>query len=342
MRRCLQLALLGEGCVAPNPLVGCVIVVDDAIIGEGYHRQFGGPHAEVEAISKVSDREQLKSSVLYVNLEPCAHHGKTPPCVDLIIRSGIPKVVVGMTDPNPLVAGKGIDRLHEAGIKVIKRVLEKESRFLNRRFVCQQELKRPYVILKWAESADGFMDIDRSNGVKGTHWITGPESRRLVHGWRASEAAIMVGANTVRNDNPKLTVREIEGKQPVRIILDPRCTIDATAHVISDGIKTIVINEMKNEIVSEQLQYLFQEDMRKNLPGVLNLLHNKGISSILVEGGRYTIIQFLEAGLFDEVRILKSPVELHQGLKAPQPGIQINEKFESGSDKVFVGFKNFG
>jgi diaminohydroxyphosphoribosylaminopyrimidine deaminase/5-amino-6-(5-phosphoribosylamino)uracil reductase len=341
MQRCLQLALLGQGNVAPNPMVGCVIVCGNEIIGEGYHKKLGSSHAEVEAMRSVADSTKLQSSVLYVNLEPCSHFGKTPPCADLIVRCGIPEVVVGMTDPNVLVAGKGISRLREAGITVRQSDMEKECRFLNRRFVINHERNRPYIILKWAQSLDGYMDIDRTTGVKGVHWITGSQTKRIVHQWRSAESAVLVGAGTVRNDDPMLTVREIEGRQPLRIILDPGCRISPESHVLTDGFNTMVINEMKSEIVSGHLEYVQLSDMHENLSAIMDLIYQRNIASLIVEGGRHTIMQFLEAGLYDEVRILKGSKELHGGLQAPKIELGIIERFDSGHDQIIQFYNNF-
>jgi diaminohydroxyphosphoribosylaminopyrimidine deaminase/5-amino-6-(5-phosphoribosylamino)uracil reductase len=214
MQRCFQLAENGLGYVAPNPLVGCVIVCDGKIISEGFHQQYGLNHAERNAILHVADKDLLKKSILYVNLEPCSHFGKTPPCADLIIERKIPKVVVSNLDSNPEVAGKGIERLQNAGIEVITGVLENQGRFLNRRFFTHIEKKRPYIILKWAKSLDGFMSSETER------WITNEAMRNLVHKWRSEESAIMVGTNTVSTDNPKLNVRAYFGKNPLRITID--------------------------------------------------------------------------------------------------------------------------
>ncbi len=220
MRRCLQLAKMGEGNVAPNPMVGAVIVCNHKIIGEGYHQEFGGPHAEVNAINSVKDKSLLAKSTIYVSLEPCAHHGKTPPCSDLIVEHKIPKVVIGSQDTFSKVNGKGIKKLEANGCQVTCGVLEKECRKLNKRFFTFHEKKRPFVILKWAQTKDGFLDKKRNEGEKGIHWITAPETRSLVHLWRSKEMGVLVGRQTAAVDDPKLNVRDVTGKNPVRIILD--------------------------------------------------------------------------------------------------------------------------
>jgi diaminohydroxyphosphoribosylaminopyrimidine deaminase/5-amino-6-(5-phosphoribosylamino)uracil reductase len=339
MRRCLQLASSGLGATATNPLVGSVILSEGRIIGEGYHQQFGGPHAEVHAIASVENKNLLRSSILYVNLEPCSHHGKTPPCADLIIASGIPEVVVGMTDPNPLVAGSGIARLRDAGVKVRQDVLKDECRFLNRRFIVNQEKHRPYVILKWAQSADGYMDKERTSGEKGVYWITGADSRRLVHRWRSEESAVLVGAGTVRNDNPLLNVRELEGQQPVRVVLDPQCSLSSEFHVFHGTNKTLVINESRSEKISDSLFYIRAEEMRNRPESILRVLLEQHISSVMIEGGRYTLMKFIEAGLYDEIRRLTGNVMLHAGLRAPEIEISFNENYASGSDQVSVAYR---
>ncbi|MFM7725884.1 MAG: bifunctional diaminohydroxyphosphoribosylaminopyrimidine deaminase/5-amino-6-(5-phosphoribosylamino)uracil reductase RibD, partial [Flavobacteriales bacterium] len=219
MQRAIELAAYGEGYVAPNPLVGCVIVHEGKVIGEGFHRQYGEAHAEVNAIASVERKELLRDSTLYVTLEPCAHFGKTPPCSNRILESKIPRVVIGCRDPFAAVNGKGIEQLRLAGVEVITDVLHEQCRHLNRRFFTFHEKKRPYVILKWAQSADGFMDIDRTSGQVGSFMISSVDTQVLVHSWRAQEAAILVGKNTFLNDNPSLTVRKATGRNPLRVVL---------------------------------------------------------------------------------------------------------------------------
>jgi len=234
MQRCLDLALLGIGDVAPNPMVGCVIVHEGIVIGEGYHEKYGGPHAEVNAILSVKNPELLAHSTLYVSLEPCAHFGKTPPCSDLIIKNQIPKVVIGTVDPFAEVSGKGIERMRKSGIEVEVGVLEKKCRNLNRRFFTFHEKKRPYIILKWAQTLDGFIDTDRTETQHPT-WITNALSKRLVHKQRSEESAILIGTNTAEYDNPALTVREWTGSQPIRMVIDRLGRLDSSLQIF-DGI----------------------------------------------------------------------------------------------------------
>ena len=232
MQRCLELAAIGSGYVAPNPMVGCVIVANDLIIGEGYHRIFGGPHAEVNAFDEVENEDLLSSATLYVSLEPCSHFGKTPPCVDLIISKKIQRVVIGCRDSNPAVSGKGIDRLKRAGIEVIEGVLENECRWLNKRFFTFHERQRPYIVLKWAQTQDGYIDRIRGEASSGINWVTSETTKSLVHKWRSEEQSILVGRNTIINDNPSLTVREYDGRNPIRIVIDSQLQISGDQNIL--------------------------------------------------------------------------------------------------------------
>ena len=236
MKKCLELAKKGMGYVSPNPMVGCVIVFNDEIIGEGYHQEYGKDHAEVNAIENVKDKSLLKKSTLYVNLEPCVHFGKTPPCTNLIIESKIPKVVIGCADSYSEVSGKGIKKMQNRGIEIIVGVLGKESRELNKRFFTFHEKKRPYIILKWAESKDGFMAPLNQNKP---FWMTSSESKKLVHKWRAEEEAILIGRITAKKDNPSLTVREVAGSNPIRIIIDKNLTLSGDLNLFNSDAKTI-------------------------------------------------------------------------------------------------------
>lgn len=304
MRRAIELAANGLGYVAPNPLVGCVIEHKGRIIGEGWHRNFGGPHAEVNAILACADKELLKESTLYVTLEPCAHFGKTPPCSTFIIQHEIPRVVIATADPYAEVSGKGIEELRKAGIEVTLGILQEEAVQMNRRFLTNQLRKRPYIILKWAESADGFMDIERK-GEKGSIRISGDDARRLTHRWRSEESAILVGANTIINDNPLLTCRFWAGKNPTRIVLDPNRKLNGNENVFNKEAPTIwCCNESSGQF-------------QNFLPKALDSLKHKGISSILVEGGKHTLEQFIEMNLWDEMRVFTSNRNLGKGLKAP-------------------------
>ena len=313
MRRALDLAALGLGTVSPNPMVGCVIVHRDRIIGEGWHRRFGGPHAEVNAINEVESKELLSESILYVNLEPCAHHGKTPPCADLIIHSGIKNVVVANKDPNPLVAGKGLTLLRNAGVSVSEGVLESEGQFLNRRFFTFFSQERPYIILKWAETSDGF--IARANND--SKWISNQSSRKLVHQFRAQEDAIMVGKNTAYYDNPQLTVRHWEGQHPLRVVLDTKVSLAEDLHLFDGSVPTLCYNHVKSE-KRTNLEFIKAPET-KFLEFVFENLYERNIQSILIEGGAQLLSNLLEQGLWDEARIFISSNKFEQGLKAPKP-----------------------
>lgn len=315
MRRCFSLAKQGLGRVSPNPLVGSVIVKEGNIIGEGYHQKYGAPHAEVNAIRSVENADDLKSSTIYVNLEPCSHHGKTPPCADLIVASGIPNVVVCNADPNPVVAGKGIKKMIEAGINVKTGVLENEGRFLNRRFFTTQEKKRPYIILKWAQSADGFMDKDRSSTDKGVHWISHPNTKKWVHKWRTEEDAILVGGRTIGNDNPSLTAREYKGTNPLRVVLSLNGDIPKSATILTDGMPTLVFNQkISNHKGNTEWVQFPKEDF---LNACLADLVKRNISSVFVEGGWETLQRFIDAGLWDEARVITGTSNMESGLEAP-------------------------
>lgn len=293
MRRCLQLAAHALGSARPNPMVGCVIVKYGEIISEGYHQFHGGYHAERNAILRCPDRSQIEGSTIYVNLEPCSHHGLTPPCADLIVECHPNRVVVCNDDPNPLVAGKGYEKLRQAGIQVDTHILENEGRFLNRRFFTFMEQKRPYVILKWAQTADGFMDIDRSTDPNGSYWITNHLLKQLSHQWRTQEAAIMVGSQTFLNDHPQLTARLWNGPQPQRFVLDRRLR---TKSILPDGFTLL-----HQHSVSDVLCHLFELK----------------IQSVIVEGGRQILDAFLNEGLWDEIRLLQGTAIFHRGTPAP-------------------------
>ncbi|MCQ6956963.1 bifunctional diaminohydroxyphosphoribosylaminopyrimidine deaminase/5-amino-6-(5-phosphoribosylamino)uracil reductase RibD [Mucilaginibacter aquariorum] len=318
MQRCLDLAALGAGSVSPNPMVGAVIVHDDKIIGEGYHQKYGEAHAEVNAVKMVTDRygnhaDLLKQSTIYVSLEPCAHYGKTPPCADLIIKHQIPKVVVGCRDPFPQVDGKGIEKLQAAGIEVTTGVLEKECQWLNRRFFTRVQKQRPYIILKWAQTADGF--FAPADGTQ--HWITGPEARKLVHQWRAEEDAILVGKNTVLADNPQLNVRYVEGKSPKRVVIDRRLELSKTLNAFDQSVETLIFNEVKTDIDGKN-KYIALEDFDRFVPQyILFQLYLQDIQSVIIEGGAHTLNSFINAGLWDEARIFTGSSVLKDGIKAP-------------------------
>jgi len=300
MSRCLQLAALGLGKVQPNPMVGAVIVHQDQIIGEGWHRQYGQAHAEVNAFASVKQPELLKESTMYVSLEPCSHFGKTPPCADAIIRHGIPKVVIGTVDSNAKVNGGGIKKLQDAGIEVVTGVLADQCKELNRRFFTYHEQKRPYVILKWAMTRNGYMDIDRQQQPDGQYWITNPELKTLVHQWRSEEDAILVGYNTMVNDKPQLTTRLFPGKDPQRFVCqrNPESSETAYYHALP-------------EEPAEALRQLYELK----------------IQSVIVEGGRKTLQRFIDSQLWDEARILLGTQLWESGVKAPLlDGICIKEE----------------
>lgn len=315
MFRCLELAKMGQGNVSPNPMVGSIIVYKNKIIGEGYHTEYGKAHAEVNAIASVVDQSLLKDSTIYINLEPCAHFGKTPPCAHLIIKKGLKKVVIGCVDPFSKVAGKGVDKLKNAGIEVIVNILEKECVHINRRFFKFHAHQRPYIILKWAQSLNGFMDIDRVGTKKEIHWITQPETKSLVHKWRAKEAGILVGRKTIEIDNPKLTCRMVIGKNPTRIVIDKESKISPADYKIGyDSVNTIILNNQKT-VKNNHIKWLKVEPFTLN--EMLYSLYKEGIQSILVEGGQATLNIFIKERIWDEARVLKGISSISSGKKAP-------------------------
>ena len=317
MNRCIELALMGLGNAAPNPMVGSVIVSHGKIIGEGYHQRCGEAHAEVNAIKSVKNRELLKESTLYVNLEPCAHHGRTPPCADLIVESKIPHVVIGCIDSFAKVSGKGIEKLQKSGCKVDIGILETKSRALNRRFFTFHEKKRPYIILKWAQTQDGFIDIERkqSDSVE-SYWITNNLAKMLVHKWRSEESAFMVGANTVKNDNPRLTVRNWYGRNPIRILADKDLSLPAKLHMFDNEARTLIFNQQKNN-THENLEWV-KIDFKENLAEqILEALYQREIQSLVIEGGRKLLNTFISNNIWDEARIFTGSRNFKSGLKAP-------------------------
>lgn len=317
MTRALELAARGAGNVSPNPMVGAVIVCDGEIIGEGWHQKYGEAHAEVNAIASVVDVSLLRRSTMYVTLEPCSHWGKTPPCSDLIIEKQIPRVVVGAADPYHEVCGGGIARMRAAGIDVTVGVLDKECGDLNRRFFKAQTDGRPYIILKWAQTSDGFLDACRSNDIPPV-WMTGKECKQLVHRWRAEEDAIIVGRKTVEMDNPELTVRETNGRNPLRITLDRNLTLSVDNKIFNNEAQTILVTSHENRAVAiEKFAHnnrteIESVDYSQNvLSQVINMLSCHRIHSLFVEGGRELLQSFIDANLWDEARIFKSPMNLH-------------------------------
>ena len=316
IKRCIQLAKNGLGTTYPNPMVGSVVVYNNEIIGEGWHRKSGESHAEVNAINSVKDKSLLSKSTIYVSLEPCSHFGKTPPCCDLIIKHKIPNVVVGSVDPNEKVSGTGIKRLQENGVNVTISVLEKECNELNKRFFTFHIKKRPYIILKWAESLDGFI-APLTKDKKEPVWISNEFSRQLVHKWRSEEQAILVGTNTVLEDNPKLDVRDWFGKNPIRIVLDKTGKISNDYFVKDEKTKTIVITEQENLTFSENCIYenaIFDIKLTKT---IADILYKYGIQSIVIEGGKQTLQSFIDDNLWNEARVFIGNIHLKSGIIAP-------------------------
>jgi len=313
MRRCLTLAKNGLGYTYPNPLVGCVIVHQGMIIGEGWHRHFGGPHAEVNAINNVADPEKIKDSEVYVTLEPCSHKGKTPPCADLLVNHGVKAVYISNLDINPLVTGKGIQKLKDAHINVSLGICEEQGNDVNKRFFTYHSQKRPYIILKWAQTIDRF--IARKNFD--SKWISNDYSRQLVHKWRAEEDAVMVGANTGFYDNPKLDVRDWDGdfKHPVRLVVDPDLRVPSSHSLYDGSYDTIIYNLAKStsqrnlELVKLNKDYFAEEIMAD--------LYGREIQSVIVEGGSYLINSLIAKNLWDEARVFVSDKTFGAGIKAP-------------------------
>lgn len=320
MTRCLQLAQNGLGKTYPNPMVGSVIVYNGKIIGEGWHQKAGEPHAEVHAIASVKDRNLLPKSTIYVSLEPCSHYGKTPPCTNLIVDSGIKRVIIGTIDPFSEVAGKGVKKLLDAGCEVRVGILETECRELNRRFFTFHTKKRPYIILKWAQTADGFLaPAPQKNRERKPVWITGKYSQQLVHKWRAEEQAIMVGTNTAIADNPRLDTRLWNGNNPVRVVLDQKLRIPPDSHLFDTSVKTVFLTENSSEKRGLE-NIIFEEvDFSGDIPRqVCEILHRQDIQSLIIEGGRQTLQTFLDANLWDEARIFTGKVNFGDGIKAPE------------------------
>lgn len=311
MQRALELALLGVGHVSPNPRVGCVIVHDGKIIGEGWHRKYGEAHAEVNAINSVKDQALLPQSTLFVNLEPCSHFGKTPPCADLIVEKKINRVVIANIDSNPLVGGKGIQKLKDAGIEVLTEVLEKQGRELNKRFFTFIEKQRTFIILKWAQTRDGF--VAQSNYE--SKWISNDLSRQLVHKMRSEEDAVLVGTHTANHDNPKLNVRDWSGRNPTRIVLDRFLRLPHSLHLFDRSQSTIIYNVVKHE---EHPNLIYARVEEENfVPSVVKDLYQRKIQSVIVEGGAQTLKMFIEAKLWDETHVFTSTRKFERGITAP-------------------------
>ena len=334
MQRALQLARNGLGAVSPNPMVGCVIVCDDRIIGEGWHQRFGGPHAEVNAIESVKDKSLLTEATVYVTLEPCSYQGKTPACSDLLIRSNVKQVVIACLDPNPKVSGAGVKALKNNEIDVTTRVCEAESIALNKRFFINQKLKRPYILLKWAQTRDGF--IAQAN--YDSKWISNELSRQHVHQWRAEEDAILVGKNTVIHDNPSLTVRDWVGRDPIRVVLDRNLELKEKYKLFDGEVKTLVYNT-KESVVQKKVERA-KVSGNDFLNGVLNDLLNRDIGSVLVEGGSQVLNAFLEAGLWDEARVFTSEKTFGVGIQAPEITEEPNRMVKAEKDELAYYFNS--
>ncbi|MEO7444538.1 MAG: bifunctional diaminohydroxyphosphoribosylaminopyrimidine deaminase/5-amino-6-(5-phosphoribosylamino)uracil reductase RibD [Ferruginibacter sp.] len=315
MKRCLQLAALGKAYVAPNPMVGAVLVHEGRVIGEGFHRKYGEAHAEVNCIESVlpEDAEFISSSTLYVSLEPCSHQGKTGPCTSFIIKHKIPRVIIGCLDSYEKVNGTGVELLKEAGIEVISGILQDEARELNKRFYTFHEKQRPYIILKWAQTASGFIG-EKDKSIQ----ISNNQTNILVHTWRAEEAAIMVGTNTALADNPSLTVRHVPGKNPLRLVIDKNLKIPADFHLLDKQSPTIVINTIKNEEDGDLLFYKISSE--ENIVAVvISLLHMRNITSLIIEGGSMLIESFIAEGMWDEARVITSSTKnINDGIPAPR------------------------
>jgi diaminohydroxyphosphoribosylaminopyrimidine deaminase / 5-amino-6-(5-phosphoribosylamino)uracil reductase len=330
MQRALELALLGKGQVSPNPLVGSVIVHDNKIIGEGWHQTYGKAHAEVNAIAAVSDKSLLKNSTLYVNLEPCSHFGKTPPCADLLVANQVKRVVIANLDPNPQVNGSGLKKLKENGIEVVVGVLANQGVALNKRFFTSIQKDRPYIILKWAQTADGF--IAKKNFD--SKWISHDLSRQLVHRWRAEEDAVLVGTRTAQHDNPTLNVRDWTGRNPTRIVLDRFLRLSHKLNLFNESQPTLCYNVLKHE--EKKGLGLVRVSEENFLSEILHDLQNRKIQSLIVEGGAQTLNLFLEKKLHDEIRVFISPKKFNEGIPAPILPRNHYQGVFIGSDELLV------
>ena len=317
IKRCIELAKNGLGTTYPNPLVGCVIVFENVIIGEGWHKKSGEAHAEVLAIESVRNKELLSASTLYVSLEPCSHFGKTPPCADLILKYKIPNVVIGTIDPNSKVSGKGIQKLKDLGVNVTYGILVNECNELNKRFFTFHSKTRPFIILKWAESSDGFISPINKKEQRPV-WLSNEYSRQLVHKWRSEEQAILVGTQTIIDDNPSLTVRDWVGKNPIRVLIDRDNAIDTSSNVFDNQAKTIVFSNKEVTSNSDTIQYIKVDFDKNSTQAIVDKLFENNIQSIIIEGGRKTIQSFIDANIWDEARVFISEINLNEGTKAPK------------------------
>lgn len=336
MNRCLELAQLGAGNVSPNPMVGCVIVHNETVIGEGFHEKYGGPHAEVNAVNSVKLPALLKESTLYVSLEPCAHFGLTPPCSDLIIERKMPNVVIGTIDSFAKVAGKGIERMIKAGIDVHVGILENKCRQINKRFFTFHEKKRPFIILKWAQTTDGFIDFDRSKSEIGEPtWITGENALLRVHQMRAVEDAILVGTNTALKDNPSLTVRHCAGRNPVRVLIDNKLRLPENLNLFDGTVKTLVFNSVKNQ-ESANVEFIKIDFGKKMVHHLLKELQKRNIQSLIVEGGKQLLDSFIALNLWDEAFQFVGNKNFKSGIEAPKISGNLIHAENIDNDKLFV------
>lgn len=342
IKRCIELAKNGLGATYPNPMVGSVIVLDGVIIGEGWHQKYGEPHAEVNAINSVKDKLLLKKSTIYVSLEPCSHYGKTPPCANLIVKSKIKNVVIGIIDSNSKVSGRGVKYLKDNGCNVIVGVLEGDCYKLNKRFFTFQTKRRPFIILKWAETADGFVDKLRDETSKNSpNWISNSYSQQFAHKMRAEEQAILVGTTTALNDNPTLNIRSWVGSNPIRIVIDRKLKIPKSYNLINGKEQTIVLTEKKpnknfdKKIIFEEIVFV------KNVPQqICNILYKHKIQSVIIEGGSQTLQSFIDENLWDEASIFVSNILFDSGLKAPKLK-KTPSKIEKISNDTLKIYRNF-
>lgn len=334
MQLALDLAILGWPAVAPNPMVGCVIVCNNVIVSSGYHKKYGDSHAEVNAINDLPENINPSDCIMYVTLEPCSHYGKTPPCADLIIKNGFKKIIICNLDPNPLVAGKGIEKIKNAGIEVLTGVLDQNGRNLNRRFFTFYEKKRPYIILKWAQTVDGFISrvpipVNRIDNL-----ITGNKAQTYSHNLRANEMAIMVGKNTVLNDNPKLTTRYVTGNNPLRLFIDKDLSVPKKFNIYDNSANTIVFNRL-NETIEGNINFVKLDFNENIITQIIEKLIDLKIQSLIVEGGAKLLTSFINAKLFDEILVFENPgLKFEKGIKSPE--VNLKEKFELvGTDRLF-------
>ncbi len=342
IKRCIEIAKNGLGTTRPNPMVGCVIVHNNKIIGEGFTSPYGGNHAEVNAINAIKDHSLLKEATLYVTLEPCSHFGKTPPCSDLIIKHHIPNVVIGCVDDNEKVAGKGINKLKEAGCRVTVGVLEQDCKEHHKRFFTYHNKKRPFIILKWAETQDGFIAPKTKDEIKPV-WITNKHSLQLVHKWRAEEQAILVGTNTVLQDNPTLTTRNWTGKNPIRIVIDKEENLSKDFNIFNNEAETITIssNTKVRSSKPRNLEFIDWNLKHSIAQQICDVLFNKEITSVIVEGGKQTLQTFIDANFWDEARVFTGNMKCNEGVKAPKLSGQmvIEEKIQNDTLRLFENTK---